>query len=172
MVTMEHEDDEFEAFFRQMIGRVMRSVTRIEHDSGTAEDAAIEAFARAHLHWGSVGPDPHREAWVLRVAVNAAIDQGRRNRRHRRPPEPARALGIAEHSIADRLWIADELRRLPKRQREAIVLRYIADLSERDVADAMGITVGSVKVHVHRGMKALGRSMGAHADEEAVDVPS
>lgn len=123
------------------------------------EDAAVEAFARAHLHWRSVGPDPNRDAWVLRVAINAASDQGRRNRRHRRPTDTDRRATEIESHATDRIWVLDELRRLPRRQREAVALRYLADLSEHETAAAMGVSIGSVKSHVHRGLRPLGRSM-------------
>ena len=169
-VIMQRGGDGFEEFFRAMIGRVIHTVGRVERDPGLAEDAAVEAMARAHLHWHRIGADPHREAWVLRVAVNAAIDQGRRNRRRRELTESAPLPVSTDEGVVDQVWVADKLRRLPRRQREAIVLRYLADLPERDVAEAMGISVGSVKVHVHRGLRALGASMGDDDEKEVTDV--
>ncbi len=171
-VTMEADAD-YEEFFRTTFERAIRSVSRIERDPGLAEDAAIEAFARAHLHWRSVGPDPNREAWVLRVAINASIDQGRRNRRRRRPTDADRRATEIEDHATDRIWVVHELRRLPRRQREAVALRHLADLSEHETAAAMGVSIGSVKTHVHRGLRALGRSMHEFeevgADEEESD---
>jgi RNA polymerase sigma factor (sigma-70 family) len=57
----------------------------------------------------------------------------------------------------DQKALVDAVRALPARQREALVLRFWLDLREGEIADAMGITVGSVKVHVSRGMSALSR---------------
>jgi RNA polymerase sigma factor (sigma-70 family) len=52
------------------------------------------------------------------------------------------------------------LRRLPVRQREALVLRYYADLSEAEIAAAMGVSAGSVKTHAHRGLATLAELLG------------
>src|SRR5215204_6003707 len=71
----------------------------------------------------------------------------------------------------DRVVVA--LRRLPVRQREAVVLRYYLDLSETDIAATMGVSAGSVKTHLHRGLAALGRTLeppaGAGAGAGAAD---
>ena len=76
-----------------------------------------------------------------------------------------------EDSTTLRLALADALRRLPKRQREAIALRYLSDLSEADTAAALGIAPGSVKVHVHRGLASLRDQLG-HDTLEAVGAGS
>lgn len=65
--------------------------------------------------------------------------------------------------VADDLLFRSALARLPARQREAVVLRYYADLSESDMAETMGVSVGSVKTHLHRAMKALASSLGESA---------
>jgi RNA polymerase sigma factor (sigma-70 family) len=58
------------------------------------------------------------------------------------------------------------LQALPRRQREAIALRYLADLSERDVSVALGVSRGSVKTHLHRGMVGLRSALGPADDLE------
>jgi RNA polymerase sigma factor (sigma-70 family) len=59
-----------------------------------------------------------------------------------------------------RLALAQALRRLPRRQRDVVVLRYLADLSEADVAESLGVSAGSVKQHAHRAVNALRRALG------------
>ena len=61
---------------------------------------------------------------------------------------------------ATRLALGEALRRLPRRQRDVVVLRYLADLSEADVAKSLGVSAGSVKQHAHRAVDALRRTLG------------
>lgn len=73
--------------------------------------------------------------------------------------------GEAE-AVADRVSIRSALRRLSPRQREAVVLRYFADLSEAEVAQVMGVSAGSVKTHLHRARAALGSMLGSSSEED------
>jgi RNA polymerase sigma-70 factor (ECF subfamily) len=83
-----------------------------------------------------------RRAWVLRVTANISLDRLRRLRRSTAAPpvDPQ-----PDDTAALRITLQEALRRLPQRQREVVVLRYLADLSESDVAAALGISLGSVK---------------------------
>ncbi|HTW00406.1 MAG TPA: sigma factor, partial [Streptosporangiaceae bacterium] len=67
------DEDDFEAFFRAAFPKAVSVARRVTGEHAAAEDAAIEALAKAHLHWQRIGPAPWREGWVLRVAVNEAI---------------------------------------------------------------------------------------------------
>lgn len=126
--------------------RVAFRLTGVRAD---AEDVAQEAVARAVVRWGSVAG--YAEAWVARVASNLAL--GLLRRRARRPIEsPSHA---PDPFLDDRLDLASALRRLPRRQREVVVLRYLADLSERQVADRLGCSTGAVKTHASRGLASL-----------------
>jgi RNA polymerase sigma factor (sigma-70 family) len=148
---MTHTDDSrFEEFFRAMFPRAVRTAYRVTGDRGLAEDAAIEAMSRAHLHWGRVRPLPWREGWVLKTTFREAL------RLARRPSmgSPEEALDV-EDMVLLRSALVEALNRLPRRQREAIGLRYLADFSDTEVATAMGISVTSVKTHLHRGLSAL-----------------
>jgi DNA-directed RNA polymerase specialized sigma24 family protein len=84
------------------------------------------------------------------VAVNLALDVVRRK------PVPAvgSAAVVAEPSL-DRLVLASQLARLPRRQREAIVLRYLLDLDEEQTARMLGVTVGTVHTHVTRALARI-----------------
>ncbi len=128
-----------------------------------AEDVASETFARALLRWDRL--DQGRlPGWVLRVTANQAIDLMRKKGRQLEP-----TVISLEDSTTLRLAMAEALSKLPRRQREAIALRFLSDLSEADTAAALGVSTGSIKTHVHRGLATLRDELG---DEnlEAVGV--
>jgi DNA-directed RNA polymerase specialized sigma24 family protein len=79
--------------------------------------------------------------------------------------EPTATGGLDEAATTHVALVA-ALRALPKRQREAIVLRYLADLSEAQVSAALGVSAGSVKTHLHRGMARLAERLGNDNDVE------
>lgn len=152
-------DGGFEEFFAEVIGEAVSVAARVLGDCALAEDAAVEAMARAHLRWTSLSGDPFRRAWVLRVAVNAALDiqRSERRRRGREARSATAAIGGGfEQETLDRLVLNAALAKLPRRQREAVVLRYLVGLSERDAASVMHLSAGTLKVHVRRGLSALG----------------
>lgn len=151
-------DGEFEGFFAEMIGEAICVAARVLEDRGLAEDAAVEAMARAHLRWLTLSVDPHRRAWVLRVTINAALDIQRSERRRRAREAHSATVAVGrefEQESLDRMVLRGALVKLPRRQREAVALRYLAGLSERDAAVAMGVSAGSLKVHLRRGLSAL-----------------
>jgi RNA polymerase sigma factor (sigma-70 family) len=133
---------------------------RIIGDRNDAEDIAQESMVRAYTRWARIGD--YAEAWVARVATNLALDSLRRRRRVLRPS--TRDLELA--AVDDRLDLARAIARLPRRQRDAVALRYIADLAEIDVARVMGCSVGAVKQHASRGLASL-RANGHLAVEES-----
>ena len=129
-----------------------------------AEDCAQEALARALARWSRV--EDHATAWVARVATNLALDRIRRLERQRRhEPPPVLAddpVTVRRHDLVQ------ALRALPARQREAVVLRFIVDLSEQDTARAMSCAVGTVKSSAARGLERLRTALGpAWALEES-----
>lgn len=146
-------DESFEQEFAGLYHRAMGVAARIVGPGDAAEDVAAEALARTFVRWGKVRELPYREAWVLRVAANVAIDSLRRNR-----PRPARAAGVQDDvadGVVDRLFVSGRMRQLSKRQREVVVLRYLADLSEAEVAALLGLGVETVKEHTQRAMRVL-----------------
>ena len=141
---------DYDDAFRGLYRRAYRVAYAILGRRVEAEDVAQEALARAHLHWRRVRDYP--DAWVARVAANLAIGVWRK----RRSTEGATADAPgADRLVADRLDLVAALRALPRRQREVVVLRYLADLPEAAVADALGCSAGAVKQHASRGLSAL-----------------
>jgi RNA polymerase sigma-70 factor (sigma-E family) len=145
----------FEEVFPVLIRDAYRVAYRLLGDRGEAEDVAQEACARAYSRWSTVRE--HAEPWTVRVASNLALDLLRARSRAARRNEriAAEQSGSNGASSDDRLDLYAALSKLPKRQRESVVLRYLGDLSEAQTADLMGCSVGSVKTHSSRGLAAL-----------------
>ena len=146
----------FEESFEDLYARAYGMAYQLLGRRSEAEDVAQEALARAFVHWRKI--HSYAEAWVVRVAGNLAIDSWRRSRRlqHGAAPET-----LTPGPDSARVDLHRALRRLSRRQREVLVLRFLADLPEATVAEVLGCSVGSVKVHASRGLAALRVSMGA-----------
>ncbi|HET9610649.1 MAG TPA: sigma-70 family RNA polymerase sigma factor [Acidimicrobiales bacterium] len=155
------ERSSFEARFATLAALSYRVAYRLAGDRTEAEDLAQEALARAYASWRTVAA--YDEAWVARVTTNLAISRWRRHRRvvasgDRDAAERAEAPHLPDP--LDRVELVAALRSLPRRQREVVALRYLADLAEADVAAALGCAAGTVKQHAHRGLAALRRHLG------------
>jgi RNA polymerase sigma-70 factor (sigma-E family) len=130
-----------------------------------AEDVVQDAFCGLHRRWRQLS-EPDRAQFYLRASVlNGCRSELRTRLRNTR--RIARALPGSVASAEDLALIADEhrevltaMRRLPDRQREALVLRFFADLSEPEIARSMGITEGTVKSTTSRALAALARMLG------------
>jgi RNA polymerase sigma-70 factor (sigma-E family) len=156
----------FEEAFPDLYRLAYRVSFRVLGDRGDAEDVAQEALARAHLRWARLWERP--EGWIVTVATNLSIDRHRRRRRvSNLGSEP---LALVDAHQSERIDLARALRRLPRRQREVVVLRYLADWSERDVAIALAVSVGAVKSHASRGLAALRHHLDAGRPEGVDDV--
>lgn len=163
-------DAEFERFFRSSYQRAFGVALRILGSPSEAEDAAAEAFSRALVRWRRVGTLDYREAWVLRVTANVAIDTVRRRRN---PSESDRALAVDEPQAeaVERLSLLSALDRLPARQRDVLVLRYFGDLSDDDIARCLALANGTVKAHLSRGLGHLRRKLDLDGTRDGKEVP-
>ncbi len=139
--------------------RLVRLAALLVRDVPTAEDVVQDSFVAMHDGWQRLR-DAESALAYLRQAV---LNRSRSVLRHRavvakHPEKPSPDMPSAEHGALvqlERSAVAATLRKLPGRQREAIVLRYYADFSEAEVAAAMGISCGAVKSHTARAMAAL-----------------
>lgn len=149
--------DGFERAFGVLYPQARSVALRILGSLPAAEDAAAEALTRALVDWSRIGALPYRDAWVMRVTANVAIDAARKRR-----PDPIEdgAAGV-DAMVGDvavlRVTLVAALAALPRRQREAIVLRHLVGLPEADVAAAMQVSTNSVKKHLQRGLAKLRR---------------
>lgn len=147
----------FEDEFPRLFEAAYRVTHRILGNDADAEDAAAEALARALRAWRRIGGLAHRDAWVLRVAANVALDNVRRGSA---PALTLRPVLDPAEVASLRLALVAALGALSRRQREVIALRYLADQNEADVAASLGISVNSVKKHAQRGLSALRTRLG------------
>lgn len=146
----------FEDAFDELYARAYGVGYQLLGVRSDAEDVAAETLARAFARWRAVRG--HAEAWVVRVAGNHAIDVWRRRRRVTPADTPE---GSTPGPDAVRIDLHRALGALSRRQREVVVLRYLADLPEADVARALGCAPGSVKTHASRGLAALRTAMAS-----------
>jgi RNA polymerase sigma factor (sigma-70 family) len=154
--SVARSDDDFDELFVREFDRCTRVARRVVRQEELARDLAAEAFVRAWARWPSLRTQ-QPGAWVVKVTVNLAIDATR----VRIPLVSApRATTTSVEAKVEQLVIADALRQLSERQRTAVVLRYLADYTEDEVAAALGVSKGTVKVHLHRGTRRLRRVLG------------
>lgn len=145
-----------EALFRQSYRSIVQALALAGGDLAAAEDATQEAFAQAWVSWGRISRYDNPGAWVRRVAINKL----RNAHRSRLRGETAVQRMTSEASISA---LPDEpesdlvagLQGLPQRQRLCAVLFYVDGLSTSEVAQAMGISQGSVSQHLNRARAAL-----------------
>ncbi len=156
-------DDQFDDLWR-IAYRVAFRVLGVRED---AEDVAQDALVRVGLRWRTVSS--YAAPFTARVAGQRAIDVWRR--RQRRPPDPAPPhAGPATSELEVRDALVQALRRLPTRQRQTVILRYLADFDEHATADALGCSEGTVKTHAARGLAALRTTLAmAEPTESEVD---
>lgn len=149
-----------EAAFRSDYANLV-ALARLLLDNGSdAEETVQEAFVRTfarrrHLRTAAADPVPY----LRRSVVNLSRGTLRRRRTQRRstlePPEHAASAADEVLRHQSQAEIRGALRRLPTRQRECVVLRYLLDSSTEQTAALLGISPGSVKTHLHRGLIAL-----------------
>jgi len=145
-------DEGFADAFPRLFARAYHVALPIVGVAGEAEDVAAEALARTLRSWRRVRDMDAPDAWVGRVAANLAIDVLRRRRWvYEAPADQAAGADDADTRVTLRALVQT----LPGRQRQVVALRYLADLSEAEVAGLLGIAPGSVKGHASRGLARL-----------------
>ena len=160
-------EEDFDAAFPGLFPPAFGVAYRILDDVTDAEDAAAEALARALVRWNKVGSLPNREAWVMRVASNVAIDRVRK--RAPAPVAPAPG-GDGNDNAALRAALVTALAGLSRRQREVVALRYIAGLDEAEVATCLGLSDDDVKKEMLRATNALRKRLDHDLPEVHVDA--
>ncbi|MFN8029257.1 MAG: SigE family RNA polymerase sigma factor [Dermatophilaceae bacterium] len=152
---------------------LVRLAWLLVRDQGVAEDIVADALIALHRRWDHLADRDLALAYLRRSVVNAARSVLRHRTvertyvaQHGRAITEATAPS-AEHEALDEVGNAGMLAaldRLPRRQREVLVLRYYLDLSEAQIAHALEIAPGSVKAHASRGLTALRAQLGPDPD--------
>ena len=132
----------FEAWYRREHPRLLTALVVVCGDVDVARDLTAEAFARALERWDRVELMENPAGWTYTVAVNLA-----RRRWRRRVAEERLAAGVVPAGVdssAERVDVWRAVANLPLQARTAVVLRYLASMTEPEVAEAMGVSVGTV----------------------------
>jgi RNA polymerase sigma-70 factor (sigma-E family) len=159
-VTAEWDADRaVTALYSEHYRSLVRLAALLVRDVATAEEVVQDSFVAMHSAWRRLR-DSDKALSYLRQSV---VNKSRSVLRHRvvvdrNAPKPAPDMPSAEQgaiTLLERSAVISALRTLPPRQREALVLKYYADLSEAQIASAMGISRGAVKSHTARAMTSL-----------------
>ena len=153
----------FQAFFEANHADLSRLAYLITGDTHVADDIAADALVEIWRHWDRVETAENPLAYARGVLANLARNWIRKQRRERLGLLGLR-LSPAEHRGADIPAVMDvraALRSLPLRRRECVVLRYAFDVPEREVAEILGISVGTVKSQASRGAAQLAQFLKA-----------
>lgn len=143
-------------------------------DGTLAEEIVMEAFAKATSKWDLVSRADHPSAYLRQIVVNLCRSKIRRHILERKVSEifKRREEDIIDRSADDYgmdldIWKA--VQRLPERQRVVVILRYLEDLSEPEIAEAVDLPVGTVKSQLSRARKKLAEHLGPGIAEEVAD---
>jgi RNA polymerase sigma factor (sigma-70 family) len=155
-------DESFAAWYGVEHPRVLAVLAVTSGDLDAAKEAAAEGFARAYERWDHVSKMSSPAGWTYRVSLNELRRTIRRARyermllRGQAPPPPIQATD-------SRAEVWDAVRQLPQRQRTAVALRYVADMTEQAIADVMDVRVGTVSATLHTARRRLAELLGDDA---------
>jgi RNA polymerase sigma factor (sigma-70 family) len=146
----------FDDCFNELFALAIKPAWRLLGDRDEAENIAAEVLARALVRWTVLSDSPNLPGWIVTVSTNLSIAHLRKAKRW----SPLLSLVGTNNShkqatIDERLDIDEALLGISKRQRDALVMRYYLDYSEAEIAGTLGISVSSVKTHIHRGLQGL-----------------
>lgn len=147
-----------ESLYRDQRVRLVRAAVLLVGDRAVAEDLVQEAFVNLWRSRDRLRDQAAATGYLYRSITNLAHSHRRRrgvadrhaHRAHQPSPGPEASRGVTDRAV-----LMDALGRLPHRQRECEVLRWYLDRSEREIAETLGISGGSVKTHLHRAMQTL-----------------
>ncbi|PJE96705.1 SigE family RNA polymerase sigma factor [Streptomyces carminius] len=172
-----HSEDEsqFQGFVRTRWPHLVRTAYLLTGDRHHAEDLAQAALTKAYRSWRRVVRSENPDAYIRRILVSCNKDRFRKRRVAEHLTElPLDAAAPAHPDPApravDRQVLMRALARLPKRQRTVVVLRYWEDLSEAEVAQTLGCSVGTVKSQASKGLAKLRAQPGLHAVRPGADT--
>jgi RNA polymerase sigma-70 factor (ECF subfamily) len=164
----EADSQAFEDFYAGTVRRVTAQVYAMLGDLTETEDAVAEAYARAWQRWSEVSQARDPAAWVRTVAWRLKVSAWRslksRAAAHVRHGESPDQEGPGPEHVA----LLAALRRIPEKQRRAVVLHYFAGLSIEEIAAETAAPAGTVKSWLSRGRKALAEQLGENSQPLSV----
>jgi RNA polymerase sigma-70 factor (ECF subfamily) len=151
------EIDVFETLVRQFQGEVYGWIVRIVRDPGTAEDLTVETFWRVYRARTQFKAEGNFPAWVRRIATNLALDHLKRRHPEQslieEPPGEPRPDPVLQREMREAIQRA--FRRLPAKLQVAATLALVEEQPYDEIADALGTSVGAVKLRVFRAVRIL-----------------
>jgi RNA polymerase sigma-70 factor (sigma-E family) len=164
-------DEDFADFVRARWSSLYRLAYLLAASPTGAEDLLQTTLEKAYVNWRRIGQMEYPEAYVRRMLANTLVSSRRRHWHRERPTDalPEVAGDSAEMPVLDRSLLWPLVCALPDRQRAVIVLRYYEDLSEAQIAEALGCAPGTVKSQASSAVAALRRAAAAAGVGEAVD---
>jgi RNA polymerase sigma-70 factor (sigma-E family) len=154
------DEDLITSLYAQHYRSLIRLAALLLDEVAACEDVVQEAYIRVHNARGRLRDPEKALAYLRQTVVNLSRSTLRRRvvaARH--APRPMPDAASAEHdayALVERDAVVAALRQLPRRQREAVVLRYYADATEAQAAAVLGVSVGAVKSYTSRGLAGLG----------------
>ena len=143
--------------------RLIRLALLLVDEPATAEDVVQEAFTGLHRHWGNLRDSAAAVGYLRTAVVNGSrsVLRRRKTAREYTPPHAPNARSAESLAMltAEHQHVVKALQQLPPRQREVLVLRYYGNLSEAEIAEAAGISRGTVKSTASRALEALQKIM-------------
>jgi RNA polymerase sigma-70 factor (sigma-E family) len=151
------DDPGFRDYVTARSSSLLRTAYVLTGNRADAEDLVQSALAKTYLAWDRIEDRAALDGYVRRAMVNTHISWWRRRRLEEYPTDEVPDQAVADHSGTSDLQ--DTLRRavdrLPQRMRAAVVLRYFEDMTEAEVADVLGVSLGTVKSTVSRAVAKL-----------------
>ena len=150
-------DERFAAYVHERGGHHLRAAVLLTGDWHAAEDLVQESLVKLYRAWPRLRADGDPDAYLRRIMVNTRRSWWRARWRRETPSDELPETVIADFGDGQALaaQVRQALQALPRQQRAVLVLRYFLDLPEAEVADLLGCSVGTVKTHAHRGLRAL-----------------
>lgn len=173
MARLDPEDGAvvFDDFARTELGALTRFAGALAGDRQLAEDILSDALVKAARRWRRISAMDDPAAYVRRIVVSTYLSDRRKTRRRRTVPVadiPALEQTGPDASVAviARDEVAGLLARLPPQQKAVIVLRYLLDETDEQIAQALGCTPATVRSHLSHARTALRLAAAARADKE------
>jgi RNA polymerase sigma-70 factor (sigma-E family) len=150
-------EDEFCDYVRNRRSVLLGMAIGLTGHRADAEDLLQAALAKTYLSWDKISDRAALDGYVRRAMVNTQISWWRRRRLEEYPTDEMPDVAVGDHAADSDLHelVVRALNRLPDRMRTAVTLRYLEDKSEREIATALGISLGTVKSTVSRAMAKL-----------------
>ena len=156
-------DDEIRRLYDEKYLSLVRAARFLLHDVRDAEEVVQDAYLSLYDAWPRLRDPGAASRYLTSTVLNRSRSRVRRITTRLRvvvpgPVEPASVAELVE-GAQEHLSVVTALRSLPRRQQECLVLRFYLDLGEEAIADATGISRGSVKTHIHRGLRAIEKQL-------------